>query len=104
MAKTGNFVDHATVEHPEAYARIVLTNLDYGAQEARVDIAIYHTQQARENGAPPVHTVIYSFDSESAVTFDQMFGGVLENENACPRSVVYDWLDTQPEWAGWVDA
>lgn len=104
MAKTGNFVDNATVEHPEAYARVVLVNLDYGAQNARADVAIYHSQSARDSGAPPVHTVIYSFDTESPVTFEQMFGDALEYPEVCPRSVVYCWMDAQPEWLGWIDA
>lgn len=107
MAFEKSFTDKNGIVHDKAYHRILSINIDFQEELGRAEVGIYIDKDARDSGKEPFESKRYfapvedSFDEttgellEEGVTFDEIFGSVLDNKN--PRKSVYDYL-TQKDY------
>lgn len=108
MALTGNYVDGSGVDHPNAYAKVVLSNANYLTERGVGTVLIFHDQAARDMGAAPLENVKYILEndpdpSEPQLFFDYFSIEAIDPLNKNPVANLYTYIKTLSRWQGWVD-
>jgi hypothetical protein len=97
MALEINSVDNNVgIPAPKAYARIVKVDYDVLANRVDVFVNIYADEAARNTGKSPIDGGVFSgVPGETMPSLDGTVPGL--------RAAVYEWLKTQPKFAGATD-
>ena len=115
MALQGTLTTADTVEHTEAYLKVIETNIHWLDKRAKVVAAIWHDQEARDGETParPIKTFAWAIRKEAQMTedpeneneqiedilaFDDIFGtDKLNPEDSNPVGCVYGFIKTRTE-------
>ena len=101
MALQLSYDDSYGSTHASAYHRIIFIEMFVAERVARVKVATYVNQTARNDGKSPLGEMAYRF---SETEYDDIFDDAnMSPVDKNPIKNVYDHIKGLPEWAGAVD-
>jgi hypothetical protein len=101
MALQLSYDDSYGSTHASAYHRITFVEMFVAERVARVKIATYVNQTARNDGRSPLGEMAYSF---SGTDYDDLFDDTnMSPVDKNPIKNAYENIKGRPEWAGATD-